>query len=114
MGEFVVCHNRPENDADWADASKAETASMAGPDPVTSAVADDGGDGGGGGSSGGLPGHVFITCKDLRWDCFNVLVMGMEGTRKDVGGGGAAEDVALEARGRALHVYAEIEYLCEI
>jgi hypothetical protein len=36
--EFMVCQNRPDNDADWADASKAETASMAGPDPVTSAA----------------------------------------------------------------------------
>ena len=32
-------------------------------------------------SEGGLPGHVFITTKDLRWDRFNVLVMGMDGTR---------------------------------
>lgn len=63
--EFVLCHNRPEHDAEWAAESKASTASMAGPDP-----ADD----------GGLPGHVLITCKDTRWDRFNVLVMGMEGT----------------------------------
>ena len=68
--EFMVCHNRPENDVDWEDESKAATASMAGPDPA---------------EKGGLPGHVFISCRDVRWDRFNVLVMGMEGapSRKD-------------------------------
>ena len=72
-GEFMVCHNRPENDAEWEDEEKVGTASMAGPDPE---------------AEGGLPGHVFITCKDVRWDRFNVLVMGMEGTREGGGGGG--------------------------
>lgn len=62
--EFVVCHNLPENDKYWNDESKAKTASMAGPDPI---------------EDGGLPGHVFISSKDLCWDRFNVLVMGMEG-----------------------------------
>ena len=73
--EFVVCHNRPENDADWEDESKAATASMAGPDPA---------------EKGGLPGHVFISCKDVRWDRFNVLVMGMEGTPSRKGEAGVA------------------------
>jgi len=45
---------------------------------------------------------VFITCKDNRWDRFNVLVMGMDGTREGIGGGGggAAENLAVEACGR--------------
>jgi len=86
-GEFVVCHNRPENDADWEDATKVATASMAGPDPK---------------EIGGLPGHVFITCKDMRWDRFNVLVMGMEGTpvRSD-GDANANGDGAATASGAA-------------
>ena len=78
--EFVVCHNRPENDADWEDETKAATASMAGPDPE---------------DKGGLPGHVFISCKDTRWDRFNVLVMGMEGTPARNEG----QDARAEARG---------------
>ena len=77
--EFMVCHNRPEADAEWNDESKVGTASMAGPDPP---------------DAGGLPGHVFITCKDLRWDRFNVLVMGMEGAPTRRGEAGVAGDDA--------------------
>jgi len=50
---FVVCHNKPENDARWDDDSFA-TASMAGPD-------DNG------------PGHVFLTTRNLHWSYFNVI-----------------------------------------
>jgi len=81
--EFVVCHNRPENDADWEDLDKAATASMAGPDPA---------------ELGGLPGHVFITCKDLRWERFNVLVMGM--SEEDTEDAARAFLQRLEAAGR--------------
>ena len=72
--EFVVRHNDPEHDANWSDERRASTASMAGPDPT---------------AEGGSPGHVFIGCKDLRWDRFNVLVMGMEGASSSGDKGGS-------------------------
>jgi hypothetical protein len=82
--EFTIHHNRPENDADWEDEAKAATASMAGADPP--AAGERGGR--------GLPGHVFISCKDMRWDRFNVLVMGMEGTPTRKGDAGVLGDDA--------------------
>jgi hypothetical protein len=50
---FVVCHNRPVNDAHWDDPD-FYGASMAGPDKHG-------------------PGHVFITTKNLSYNRFNIL-----------------------------------------
>jgi hypothetical protein len=52
---FVVCQNRPENDARW-DESNFQSGAMAGPDLYG-------------------PGHVFITIKDLFWGNFNILTL---------------------------------------
>lgn len=53
--EFMICHNRPENDAEWNDET-SKRGSMAGPD-----------------ENG--PGHVFMTTTDLDWTKFNVLTI---------------------------------------
>ena len=51
--EWMVCHNKPECDANWNDKND-KTVSMCGPD-----------------ENG--PGHVFITTKKLDWKYFNIL-----------------------------------------
>ena len=50
---FMVCHNRPENDANWNNPN-FHGASMAGPDAYG-------------------PGHVFITTKNLGYNKCNIL-----------------------------------------
>lgn len=52
MRDWMVCHNKPENDMNWNDVNN-KTVSMCGPD-----------------NHG--PGHVFITTKDLHWTNFNI------------------------------------------
>lgn len=53
--EFMICHNRPENDSEWNDPT-SKRGSMAGPD-----------------ANG--PGHVFMTCKNLHWTNFNIITI---------------------------------------
>lgn len=53
--EFMICHNRPENDTEWNDHTSTR-GSMAGPD-----------------ASG--PGHVFMTTTNLHWTKFNILTI---------------------------------------
>jgi len=53
--EFMVCHNRPENDAEWNDPTSTR-GSMAGPD-----------------ANG--PGHVFMTSTNLHWTKFNIITI---------------------------------------
>lgn len=53
--EFMICHNRPDNDAEWND-STSKRGSMAGPD-----------------ENG--PGHVFMTSRNLHWTKFNILTI---------------------------------------
>lgn len=53
--EFMVCHNRQENDDEWNDPT-SKRGSMAGPD-----------------ANG--PGHVFMTSRNLHWAKFNILTI---------------------------------------
>ena len=53
--EFMICHNRSDNDAEWNDET-SKRGSMAGPD-----------------ENG--PGHVFMTTTNLHWTKFNVLTI---------------------------------------
>jgi hypothetical protein len=53
--EWMVCHNKPENDKDWNDVSNTSV-SMCGPDATG-------------------PGHVFITTQDLDWTLFNITTI---------------------------------------
>jgi len=53
--EFMICHNRPDNDAEWNDET-SKRGSMAGPD-----------------ENG--PGHVFMTTTNLHWSKFNILTI---------------------------------------
>lgn len=53
--EFMICHNLPENDAEW-NVPTSKRGSMAGPD-----------------ANG--PGHVFMTTRNLHWTKFNILTI---------------------------------------
>lgn len=53
--DWMICHNRPENDKDWNDVNN-KAVSMCGPD-----------------ENG--PGHVFITTKNLDWQLFNITTI---------------------------------------
>lgn len=53
--EFMICHNLPDNDAEWNDPASTR-GSMAGPD-----------------ANG--PGHVFMTTTNLHWSYFNILTI---------------------------------------
>ena len=53
--DWIVCHNRPENDKYWND-TKNKTVSMCGPDKYG-------------------PGHVFITTRNLDWKLFNITTI---------------------------------------
>lgn len=55
MEDWMVCHNKPENDMNWNDVNN-KACSMCGPD-------DNG------------PGHVFITTKNLHWKNFNITTI---------------------------------------
>lgn len=55
MKNWMVCHNKPENDMNWNDVNN-KTVSMCGPDKHG-------------------PGHVFITTKDLHWMNFNIATI---------------------------------------
>lgn len=55
MKDWMVCHNRPDNDMNWNDVNN-KSASMCGSDEKG-------------------PGHVFITTKDLDWKNFNILTI---------------------------------------
>lgn len=55
MKNWMVCHNRPENDMKWNDVNN-KAVSMCGPDEKG-------------------PGHVFITTKDIDWKNFNILTI---------------------------------------
>lgn len=53
QNDFMICHNRKENDDRWND-PEFKAGAMAGPD-----------------ENG--PGHIFITTKNLSWRKFNIL-----------------------------------------
>lgn len=55
MNDWMVCHNKPENDLYWKDVNN-KNVSMSGPDVNG-------------------PGHVFITTKDLAWKNFNIITI---------------------------------------